>query len=415
LHQSDDTTIYIYSGHQVIAAYDNGAVVGSPTREYIYGSRQRLAKIEANSTVYYHHDHLSVRVTTDSSGNPITQKGHYPFGESWYQTGTASTNTVFTSYEHDSESNNDYALAREYVNRLGRFSALDPLSGNTSDPQSLNRYAYATNDPIDLLDPEGEYDCSDGGCDFGGGGFSCSIDGVSVNCGRIFGGGGFPGFSEFELAGIAATPTGSHWELAPCEGGDGCVHNWTEFEVFEYGNSSLLFFLAAGGSGGGGGGSNTSSGPANKNRNCTPGSASARQYVAATAEVALLTGEFASGLGAGNQTFGPNTATSQVLAQSAGVQEVLGAYLFTGQTSGLYTFGASGAYVAGGNPVAQFVGSFRYTITPGAGGINLSIMNTTSVKSLTYDRGPQYQRGSFPTPGGNTHQTYNIFVPCKVG
>lgn len=45
------TTIYIYSGHQVIAAYDNGAAVGSPTREYIYGSRQRLAKIEASSTV----------------------------------------------------------------------------------------------------------------------------------------------------------------------------------------------------------------------------------------------------------------------------------------------------------------------------------------------------------------------------
>jgi RHS repeat-associated protein len=258
------TTIYIYSGHQVIAAYDPAAAVGSPTREYIYGGRQRVAKIEASSTVYYHHDHLSVRVTTDSSGNTITQKGHYPFGESWYQTGTASTDMVFTSYEHDSESGNDYALAREYVNRLGRFSALDPLSGNTSDPQSLNRYTYSRNDPIDLLDPEGEYDCSAGGCDFGGmGGYDCFIDGVNTNCGRIFGGGGFPGFGEFELAGIAATPTGSHWELAPCEGGVGCVHNWTEFEVFEYGNSGLLFFLAAGvsgntsgGGGGGGGGGN---------------------------------------------------------------------------------------------------------------------------------------------------------------
>jgi RHS repeat-associated protein len=167
------TTIYIYSGHQVIAAYDNGAAVGSPTREYIYGGRQRLAKIEASSTVYYHHDHLSVRLTTDSSGNTVNQKGHFPFGESWYQTGTASTNMVFTSYERDSESGNDYALAREYVNRLGRFSSLDPLSGNISDPQSLNRYTYSRNDPIDLLDPEGEYDCSAGGCDFDGGGYNC--------------------------------------------------------------------------------------------------------------------------------------------------------------------------------------------------------------------------------------------------
>jgi hypothetical protein len=134
----------------------------------------------------------------------------------------------------------------------------------------------------------------------------------------------------------------------------------------------------------------------NNGRNCSAAPASAGQYVAATAEAALLTGEFASGLGAGNQTFGPNTATSQVLGQSAGVQEVLGAYLITGRSSGLYTFGASGAYVAGGNPAAQFVGSFRYSISGGV----LTVTNTTSVRSLTYDQGPQYQRGSFPTPGG---------------
>lgn len=121
-----------------------------------------------------------------------------------------------------------------------------------------------------------------------------------------------------------------------------------------------------------------------------------------------MTAQFASGLGPANQTFGPNTATSAVMGQSAGVTEVLGAYMFTGQTSGLYTFGASGAYVAGGNPVAQFVGSFRYSLS---GGI-LSVTNTTSLRSLTYNHGPQYQRGSFPTPGGNIHQTFQIGVVC---
>lgn len=179
------TTIYIYSGHQVIAAYDPAAVVGSPTREYIYRGSQRVAKIEASNTVYYHHDQLSVRVTTDSSGNTITQKGHYPFGESWYQTGTASTDMVFTSYEHDSESGNDYALAREFVNRLGRFSSLDPLAGSAANPQSLNRYAYVTNDPINLLDPEGEYEgCLLTECDQG-------VDGWG-GWDNFGGGGGWP-------------------------------------------------------------------------------------------------------------------------------------------------------------------------------------------------------------------------------
>src|ERR1700730_14852148 len=77
----------------------------------------------------------------------------------------------------------------------------------------------------------------------------------------------------------------------------------------------------------------------NNGRNCSAGPASAGQYAAATAQVAALPAEFASGLGPTNQTFGPNTATSAVMGQSAGVTEALGAYMFTGQTSGLYTFG----------------------------------------------------------------------------
>jgi hypothetical protein len=125
-----------------------------------------------------------------------------------------------------------------------------------------------------------------------------------------------------------------------------------------------------------------------------------------------MTGEFFSGLGPGNPTFDPNSATSQVMAQSGPVQEVLNSYYMTGQTSGLYTFGGPGLVSAGGNPVAQFVGSFRWSITPGNGGINLSLTNTTSFRSLTYDVGPQWQRGSWPTPMGNTHQTYNITATC---
>ena len=122
-------------------------------------SNTSLAKIENGATVYCHQDGLSARLMTDSSGNVLSQQGHYPFGESWYQTGSATTDQQFTSYQRDTESGNDYALAREFVNRLGRFSALDPLTGNIANPQSLNRYAYAANDPIDLLDPEGEYLC----------------------------------------------------------------------------------------------------------------------------------------------------------------------------------------------------------------------------------------------------------------
>ncbi|HEY6181809.1 MAG TPA: RHS repeat-associated core domain-containing protein, partial [Terriglobales bacterium] len=50
-------------------------------------------------------------------------------------------------------------MARTYVNRLGRFSAPDRLSGPTTDPRSLNRYAYSLNDPVNLADPSGMDPC----------------------------------------------------------------------------------------------------------------------------------------------------------------------------------------------------------------------------------------------------------------
>ncbi len=150
---SGTTTVYIFSGSKVIAEYDNGAAPASPSREYIYSGGALLAKIDSAGTKYYHQDHLSNRLVTDASGNTSAQLGHYPFGESWYN--ASSDKLLFTSYERDSESGNDYAMMRYSVNRLGRFSSPDPLSGTTGNPQSLNKYAYAMNDPGNLRDPLG--------------------------------------------------------------------------------------------------------------------------------------------------------------------------------------------------------------------------------------------------------------------
>jgi RHS repeat-associated protein len=150
-------TVYIFSGSKVIAEYDNGAAVGSPTREYLYAGSSLLARIDGSTTKYYHQDHLSNRLTTDSSGTALEQKGHFPFGEDWYQ---GTDKLKFTTYERDSESGNDYAMARYYVNRLGRFSSPDPLAGDIANPESLNRYSYVLNDPLNLFDPTGmEYAC----------------------------------------------------------------------------------------------------------------------------------------------------------------------------------------------------------------------------------------------------------------
>ena len=151
------TTVYVFSGTNVIAEYENGAAVGSPTREYIYSGSRLLAKIEAGATRYYFHDHLSARVTSDTTGGNLTHSGHFPFGENWYNT-DATHKLKFTSYDRDTasgESGNDYALFRSHVSRLGRFSSPDPLAGDIADPHTLNRYLYVRDDPVNFVDPLG--------------------------------------------------------------------------------------------------------------------------------------------------------------------------------------------------------------------------------------------------------------------
>lgn len=148
------STVYIFSGTKVIAEYVNGAAVNAPTREYIYAGSQLLATIEGGATKYHHPDHLSTRVITDGGGSVVAQRGHFPFGEVWYETGTPDK-WKFTSYERDPESLLDYAMFRYHASRLGRFMTPDPIAGSVLDPQSLNRYSYTRNDPVNLIDPLG--------------------------------------------------------------------------------------------------------------------------------------------------------------------------------------------------------------------------------------------------------------------
>jgi RHS repeat-associated protein len=91
----------------------------------------------------------------------VRNYGSYPFGGTWYET-LGTDKWKFTSYENDSESGLNYAGARYQSVRVGRFTALDPVPGHRRNPQSLNRYTYANNDPINLIDPTGmESDCNE--------------------------------------------------------------------------------------------------------------------------------------------------------------------------------------------------------------------------------------------------------------
>jgi RHS repeat-associated protein len=166
--------VYVFSGNKVISEYANGAAPTTPTREYIYSGSGLLAKIEAGITNFYHTDHLSTRLTSDVNANVAGQQGLFPFGDPWYDSGATSKKKL-GDFERDAESGNDYALARYDISRLGRFSSPDPVAGSLGYPQSLNRYSYAGNDPINSSDPSGRFvvgiDRFLSGSNFGNNGF----------------------------------------------------------------------------------------------------------------------------------------------------------------------------------------------------------------------------------------------------
>jgi RHS repeat-associated protein len=57
----------------------------------------------------------------------------------------------------DSDAQQYYLRARWYNPSNGLFNRIDPYSGDTEDPQSLHKYLYCYGNPINGLDPTGEF------------------------------------------------------------------------------------------------------------------------------------------------------------------------------------------------------------------------------------------------------------------
>jgi RHS repeat-associated protein len=130
--------------------------------EYIFFAGQRIAWVDSSETVrYYWGDHLgTTRVVTDASGNVCYDADFYPFqGERSYITNCTPA-FKFAGMKFDQESGDYYTLNRYYPPNLGRWLTPDPVAGDISNPQSLNRYAYALNNPCNLTDPLGLDPCS---------------------------------------------------------------------------------------------------------------------------------------------------------------------------------------------------------------------------------------------------------------
>ena len=125
------------------------------------------------TTYYFLSDHLgSVDAVLDDEGNVVERRDYLPYGQERYvheELNAPETDYGFTGKELDDETGLNYYGARFYDPVIGRFISPDPLllrvdqmsdeerNGFLSDPQNLNTYTYAKNNPVKYVDPDGEF------------------------------------------------------------------------------------------------------------------------------------------------------------------------------------------------------------------------------------------------------------------
>jgi RHS repeat-associated protein len=168
-----NTTTYVYDGDgNRVKKTVNGVSTfyvgnhyevtnGVATRYYYFG-KQRVAMKVGNAVTYLHGDHLgSTSVTTNASGQCTSAQWYYAYGNlrtpapTTPCSGTPATDFAFTGQRRDASAGLLFYNARYYDPTNGRFVSADTIVPSAGNPQTLNRYAYAYNNPLRYNDPTG--------------------------------------------------------------------------------------------------------------------------------------------------------------------------------------------------------------------------------------------------------------------
>ena len=173
------TVSYGYDPDNIrIWSFDGGATTTYPAKNYnitgatstrhIFVNNDLVATIEADgvltTTHYIHTDHLGgSSIVTDENGDVEQLMDYFPFGGIRIndQAGSFDEKRKFTGHEYDEDTGLSYMGARYYDAAPGRFMSHDPAAKDDpekflGDPQQLNFYSYARNNPINFTDPDGK-------------------------------------------------------------------------------------------------------------------------------------------------------------------------------------------------------------------------------------------------------------------
>jgi RHS repeat-associated protein len=165
---NDPLSITGYS--QVLKQTETNIVTGEKTvTTYVIG-HQRISQIVTDN----YSNQQEYRFTFDGHGSTrvllglasaMTQLYSFDaYGNAiGFNPSEALTEFLYSGEQFDSKIGQQYLRARYYDPVTGRFNRLDPFFGNKSDPQSFHKYLYTNADPVNGIDPSGEFGMGLGG------------------------------------------------------------------------------------------------------------------------------------------------------------------------------------------------------------------------------------------------------------
>jgi RHS repeat-associated protein len=141
---------------QVVEEIENGKAV----RQYTYDthgiiSQRQLINSQWVNSFYIKDGHGSIRMLTDANGNITDTFDYDAFGVLINRTGNTPNNYLYLGEQFDPDLGFYYLRARYLNPSTGRFLTMDQFEGDIFNPQSLHKYVYAQNDPVNKIDPSG--------------------------------------------------------------------------------------------------------------------------------------------------------------------------------------------------------------------------------------------------------------------
>jgi RHS repeat-associated protein len=142
------TTLYINQ------YYEKNITTGVVTTYYYLGG-QLVAQRTGSTMRFVSQDSLGSTTTmTLANGSLDSSIAYFPFGSA--RTGSVNSEKQFTGQMLDS-TGLYYYNARYYDPTIGRFISADSIVQSISNPQTLNRYSYCANNPLNSTDPTGYF------------------------------------------------------------------------------------------------------------------------------------------------------------------------------------------------------------------------------------------------------------------